>query len=60
MQEEGEKVVSEAWHANGNNKEGLVSVREKIKHCGSNLMEWGISKADLNDEETKKIIIETT
>ena len=53
-------MVSEAWHANGNNKEGLVSVREKIKHCGSNLMEWGISKADLNDEETKKIIIETT
>ena len=47
-------MVSETWHANGNNEEGLVSVREKIKHCGSDLMEWGISKADLIDEEIKK------
>ena len=55
MWEECEEVVSEAWHANGNNEVGLVSVREKIKHCGSDLMAWGISKADQNNEEIKKL-----
>ena len=49
------EVVSEAWHANGNNEVGLVSVREKIKHCGLDLIAWGISKADQNNEETKKL-----
>ena len=55
MWEECEQVMGEAWHANGNNEVGLTSVREKIKHYGSDLMAWGTSKADLNDEEIKKI-----
>ena len=54
MWEECEQVVGEAWHAIGNNEVGLASVREKIKHYGSNLMAWGTSKADPNDEEIKK------
>ena len=54
MWEECEVVVSEAWHANGNNEVGLASVREKIQSCDSELMAWGTSKADPNDEEIKK------
>ena len=54
MWEECEAVMSEAWHANGNNEVGFASVREKIQSCDSELMAWGTSKADPNDEEIKK------
>ena len=54
MWEDCEQVVGEAWHANGNNEVGLATVREKIKHYGLDLMAWGTSKANPNDEEIKK------
>lgn len=50
-----EAAVREVWGKDGDSTYGLVSVKEKIKTCGAELMKWGSIRTDLDATTIKDI-----
>ena len=53
--EECEKIVAEAWSKDWRALTLLANTKEKIGHCGAELLAWGSSRTHPNAKEIKRL-----